>query len=254
MRKKLMKVAVIVGAVVVVLLIVLAFSLNGIVRKGVEVVGSKVLGVSVTLEKASVSALRGKVSLEGLVLGSPGGFEAEEMFRVGRVSVRAKISSLLGDEMVVKEVDIDAPEITLEIDGLRTNWGALLEGLEKEEAEEEKAEKKVRVDVIRFRDGKIKVSGVPLAGSAGIPLPSLEIKELKTADGTGVTVARLMRDVIRSLYRSILQAADKVLPTEQLEKLGKGVGLAIKDVGAAGAEKAKGLIKGIGEILPGKKE
>jgi hypothetical protein len=181
------------------------------------------------------------------------------MFRVGRISVRAKIMSFLSDELVVHEVEIDAAEITLEVEGLRTNWSALIAQLEKKEEEEkpaeeeptEKAQKKVRVGVIRFTNGKVKISGVPLAGSEGIPLPSLEITEFGTGDATAVTIATMVKAIVRSLYKAILQAADKVIPADQLKQLGAGVGSVVKDLGGTGAEKAKGLFQGIKEALPG---
>lgn len=110
MRKKLLTIGIIVVAVVVLAIVVVALNLNGIVKKGIVTVGPMVLGVPVELEKASVSPLRGRVALEGFALGSPEGFEAPEMFRVGRVSVRAKIMSFLSDELVVHEVEIDAAE------------------------------------------------------------------------------------------------------------------------------------------------
>jgi len=250
MRKKLLTIGIVVVAVLVIAVIVVALNLNGIVKKAVTTVGPMVLGVPVELEKASVSPLRGKVALEGFALGSPEGFEAPEMFRVGRVSVHASIMSFLSDELVVHEVEIDAPEMTLEVEGTRTNWGALIAQLEKEEEEaaeapaEEapKAQKKIRVGVIRFTNGKVKITGVPLAGSEGIPLPSLEVTDFGTADAPAVT---------RSLYKAILQAADKIIPADQLKQLGAGLGTAVKDLGGTGAEAAKGIFKGIKEALPG---
>jgi len=259
MRKKLLTIGIIVVAVVVLAIVVVALNLNGIVKKGIVTVGPMVLGVPVELDKASVSPLRGRVVLEGFALGSPEGFEAPEMFRVGRVSVRANIMSFLSDELVVHEVEIDAAEITLEVEGVRTNWSALIAQLEKKEApasEEaaeapaEKAQKKVRVGVIRFTNGKVKISGLPLAGSKGVPLPSLEITEFGTGDATAVTIATMVKAIVRSLYKAILQAADKVIPADQLKQLGAGLGSVVKDLGGTGAEKAKGLFKGIKDILP----
>jgi len=188
------------------------------VKKAVTTVGPMVLGVPVELEKASVSPLRGKVALEGFALGSPEGFEAPEMFRVGRVSVHASIMSFLSDELVVHEVEIDAPEMTLEVEGTRTNWGALIAQLEKEEEEaaeapaEEapKAQKKIRVGVIRFTNGKVKITGVPLAGSEGIPLPSLEVTDFGTADAPAVTIATMAGPFTRRSSRRRTRSSPQI--------------------------------------------
>jgi len=259
MRKKLMTIVAVLVAVVVVIVLVVGLSLNSIVRKAIVTVAPMVLGVPVELEGAAVSPLRGKVVLEGFALGSPEGFDEPAMFRVGRVSVRAKISSFLSDELVVHEVEIDRPEMTLEVEGTRTNWGALIAQLEKKEeataeapAEEAaKAQKKIRIGVIRFTNGKVRISGLPLAGSEGIPLPSLEITEFGTGDATAVTVATMVKAIVRSLYMAIVQAADKIIPADQLKKLGLDAGAVVKDLGGTGVEAAKGLFKGIKDALPG---
>ena len=67
------------AALLVVLLVValvfIAHNMGRIVKVGVERGGSLVLGVSTSLDSASVSLLGGTAGLDGLTLGSPEGFK-----------------------------------------------------------------------------------------------------------------------------------------------------------------------------------
>ncbi|MCK4283864.1 MAG: hypothetical protein KAX44_06075 [Candidatus Brocadiae bacterium] len=268
MKRKMVIAAVAVAVVVVVGLVLVASNLDKIIKIGVEKGGTLVLGVPTTLEKATVAVREGTVGLDGLVLGSPEGFAEPSMFELAHAHTTVDIGSLRKEELVIHEVIIDGPKITLEFAGGTTNWGTVLERLEREPKDEEakqKSQKKLRVDRIVFSNGKIRIAGFPVAGSATVPLPTLEITDLAPADGTSQTVGGVLADVIRSLYKSILAAATDVVPTEQIEKLGKEAFAAVGDatatakeageaVGEAAkdaTEKAKGLLRG---VLPGLKD
>jgi hypothetical protein len=245
MVKKIVLVAGGLVVLVIVGIVVLAGNLDKLVKVGVEKGGTLVLGVPTSLDKATVSIRGGTVGLDGLVLASPEGFDSPEMFRLGHAHTTVEIGSLTGDEIVVHEVVIDGPEITLEFSGGKSNWGTVLDNLESEPAEEEKemSQKKIRVDLIRFANAKIRVAGIPLAGTATVPLPTLVITEFRTADSGGATVRNVLADVIRSLYGSILGTVKGIVPAEELQKLGAG---ALSLVGDAG-----GLVKDAGSGLGG---
>ena len=252
------------GLVVLMFIVGLLVMLNlgNLVEKAVETGGSIVLGVPTELDNASVSLLGGTVGLDGLSLGSPEGFEAPEMFKLGHAHTTADVWSLTSGEIVVREVVIDGPEITLEFAGGKTNWGTLLARLKSAptgEEEKEKSEKTIRVDRIVFSNGKIRVAGVPMVGSATVPLPDVEVTDLRSADGTGTTVRNVLADVISSLYKGMLGAVKGVVPVEELERLGKELqealgepGVILEKTGAAvdeaakeAAEKAKDVLRGV---------
>jgi mRNA-degrading endonuclease toxin of MazEF toxin-antitoxin module len=218
-----------------------------------------ILGVPTSLDKATVSVREGTLGLDGLTLGSPEGFTEPSMFELTHAHVTMDIGSVRSDEILVHEVVIDGPQITLEFAGGKTNWGTLLARLETPPTEEQaKSEKKVRIDRIVISNAKVRLAGIPLAGSATVPLPTLEITDLAQADGTGQTVGNVLGDVIRSLYTSILSAAKGVLPTEQVEKLAKEAGAvlgdardAVKDAGSTVQDAATGAAKGVSEKATG---
>ena len=230
-----------------------AANLDKIVRGGVEKGGSLVLGVPTTLEGASVSLLKGRAALNGLALGSPKGFRAPEMLRVGHARVDMDLWSLRRRELVVNDVLIDGPEITLEFAGGKTNWGVLLQRLKGEPSAEERAsETKMRVDRIVIVNGRVRVEGIPFAESMGVPLPRVEIKDLRTADGGALTAGKVLAGVVESLYGAIGSAVKGRVPGDLESLRGRVTELRDKarDV-RDDAEKARGLIKG---ILGGEKD
>jgi len=260
-KRKILLAGAVVVVLVVVLIIAIGANLGKIVKVGVEKGGTMILGVSTNLDRATVSVREGTLGLDGLTLGSPEGFTEPSMFDLNHAHVTMDIGSVRSDEILVHEVVIDGPQITLEFAGGKTNWGTLLARLETKPTEEQakkQREKKIRIDRIVISNAKVRMAGIPLAGSASVPLPRLEITDLAPADGTGRTVGNVLGDVIRSLYASILNAAKDVLPTEQVEKLAKeagamlgDAGAAVKDAGSAVGGAAAGAAKGVGEKAKG---
>lgn len=260
---RLLKRVVILGVILLVVVVAIgAFvvaNLDTIVEKGVEKGGTMILGVNTELDGASVSLLRGKAGLEGLKLGSPEGFEADGMFKLNEVQVDLDVRSLRSDEIVISEILIDGPEITLEFSGGKTNWGTVLERLKGEPKEEEKDAPKMRIDHVLITDASIRIAGIPLIGDVSVPLPRVEINDLKSTDGTGLTARKALSSIFTSMYAGIIQAVQESEVAEHLGAIAgeagallkgtghviEGVGGAVKDVLEGGAEQAGGLIKGI---------
>ncbi len=65
------------------------------------------------------------------------------------------------------------------------------------EEEKEEMTKSIRLDRRVFTNGKINIEGMPVR----VPLPTVEIKDIRTADGTGVTVRNVLVQVVESLRR-----------------------------------------------------
>ena len=160
------------------------------------------------------------MGFDGLMIGSPEGFEQPSMFKLAHAHATVDISSLRGDEIVVHEVVIDGPEITLEIGNGTTNWGTVMSRLEREPDPEEKAkesEKRIRIDRIVFSNGKIRIAGIPLVGSVAVPLPSLELTDIGGggAEGAG-SVRETIAEVVGKLYKAILAAAGSAAGSDSL--------------------------------------
>jgi hypothetical protein len=255
MKKKLLVIACIVVGVLVVAVVLLIANLDRIARVGVTRGGSAVLGVPVDLKEADVS-LSGSVGMEQFTIGSPEGYKADHMFKLDRGHVEAEVMSFLSDEIVVRDVLIDGPEVTLELKGGKANWAVLLDRLksksEKEEPpEEEAAKKRMRIDHLVIRKGKIRLVGLP-TGAVSVPLPKVEMHDIGKKEKAKRLPGAVL-EVVRGLYAAILTGAGDVLPAEQMKKLTGDVSDVLKDasklIEGAGGETGKKAKKAVGDPL-----
>ncbi len=113
-RKWILRSLVVVFVILIVALVVVAFSLGSIVKKGVERVGPSATKVDVKLKSAGVWLLAWRVELTGFVLGNPPGYKTPSSVELGDVDVRFKPGSIFADKLVVQSIRVKAPIITLE--------------------------------------------------------------------------------------------------------------------------------------------
>src|SRR5438876_10673806 len=114
-----MKKLIIRGVVVLLVLLVLAvgvsiYFLGSIVKKGVETVGPQITRTEIRLDSATLSLLSGSGKLNGLFVGNPQGFKTDSAIKIGSVRVGVAPASIFSDKVHVKEVNVQAPEISFE--------------------------------------------------------------------------------------------------------------------------------------------
>lgn len=242
MKKMIRRVLIGVVLLAVIALITVAFSMNYIIKQGVEMAGPKLAKVSMTLDKARVSLFTGGGGLYGLVVGNPDGFKSPFAIKMGETSVAIKPTSLLSDKIVVKSVHVMAPEITLEGNLKGNNLSTILAnvesslGLDKKRdtqtapaAEAQKPGKKIQVDDFLFSGAKVTLSLTELGGkSTTIPLPDIHLTDLgKGSDG--ITAGELVRLITKAILDSTTQNAGG-----SVSALAKGA----VDAGKAAAQEA----------------
>ena len=237
--------------------VVLLANLRAIVRTAVEKGGTLVLGVPAKLQGASVSIFEGTMGLDGLTVGSPQGFDAPEMFQMRRIHASVDLWSLLRDEIVIYKLEVEGPEVTLEIEDGRTNWGTLMSRLKKEAPEAEGPETKLLIRRIVVQRGSVRLQGLPVVNGVTIPLPNVEIEELRTADGKGVTARKVATAVVEGFYRAIGQAVEQAR-MGKLEDLGDEMASVLEKAGTAldkgaltdkAAEAGEGVKKLLKDVL-----
>ena len=97
---------VIISFVLVVLLIagVGVFYFDSIVKNGIEVVGSRLLGTSVTVNSVSLSPLNGSGTIRGLSIENPQGFNSGYAIQLDELSVNLNASSVFSDVVEIESV------------------------------------------------------------------------------------------------------------------------------------------------------
>lgn len=231
-------------AVLIIAIGVVTAKLDTIVEHGVETVGPKLTKTSIGLDKVAIGLLSGSGEVDGLVVGTPEGFNAEYTMKVAHTHLALKPASLLSDKIVIDKIVIESPEIILE-GGLKDNNLTALQknvtaaaggGGAAAPASTEPAgeQKKLQVNHFELTGAKVHLRLSMLAGkNVTITAPDVMLQDLGTGP-EGITSGELVKRALDAMTADILTAAAKAvgeLGKEAVDAAGKA---------AAGAADAAG--------------
>jgi len=261
-------VLVIVGAAAVIVIAIIAiilFSLGNIIEKGVETAGSASLGTDVTLADADLSILGGRVSFGDLQIANPTGFKTDHLFKLGKAQVAVKPTSLLQDEIVIDNVILDSPSLTIEQSAAGTNMSVVLGNIKrttpakekpkKEEPKEEEPgkQKTFRVKLLRITGAKVTFASFMTAGKPiTVPLPEIKMENISNADGSGMELAQVIEKVLVEMMQKALTEGKGLVPIDimndvrgDLGKLAPELAGSVSDTAQELLEKTTGSLKGL---------
>lgn len=249
MKKLIIRIVAGVVLLVIIALVVVFFSLNSIVKKGVETVGPKLTQVEMRLNSANLSPFSGRGQLSGLFVGNPQGYKTPSAITVGDIKVGVQPSSVMSDTVVIEEVTVKAPEITFEGSLSGNNLSQILANLDaatggdkaaKPAEPAKKSEKKFYVKDVAINDGKIHLSVTALGTSKAVtlPLPPVHLQNIGSRE-QGVSAAELSRQIMKEITANATKAVG--------EAMAKGLDQGVKEIGkeATGQldKAAKGALK-----------
>jgi hypothetical protein len=224
--KKLVKV-VLIGLIVLVIVAVLGvhFFLDGAIKRGVEIVGPKVTKTDVKLGSASLSLLSGSGKLTDLLVANPEGYKSASAIQFGSTSLGVKTGSLLSDKIIIKSINVQAPELSCETDLKGNNLKKLLSNIEETSGSSTskgpaeptdasaKANKKLQVDEFVINGAKLHISvDAPVIGqkTATVTIPDIKLTSLGTGP-EGITAAELSRVVLKTLLSNAVEQVEKTV-------------------------------------------
>ena len=189
----------------------LFFYLDSIVKSGIEVVGSNLLGTEVTVDSVSLSPLSGQGSISGLRVENPEGFESQYAFELDSVLVSIDVNSVFTDAAEIESIVIMQPVITYETKIASDNIRTLLDNLDEGDApssDPETEDDSAQQIIIReFRMVGSQLNFVSALVSAPITLADIEIRDIG-AEGGSASAANAVRVVLQELVASILNSDD----------------------------------------------
>ena len=189
----------------------LFFYLDSIVKSGIEVVGSNLLGTAVTVDSVSLSPLSGQGSISGLRVENPEGFESQYAFELDSVLVSIDVNSVFTDAAEIESIVIMQPVITYETKIASDNIRTLLDNLDEGDApssDPETEDDSAQQIIIReFRTVGSQLNFVSALVSAPITLADIEIRDIG-AEGGSASAANAVRVVLQELVASILNSDD----------------------------------------------
>ena len=255
MKKWFFRILLAVIVLLVLALVAAGLFLDGVVKRGVEIVGSSLTKVDVKLESVSLSLFSGSGKIKGLVVSNPPEFKTPSAISVGKASLTLEAKSLLSDKVVIKSIVVEGPEITYEVDlKAKSNLGTILANLEeatggatKEPAKAPapaSAGKKLEVDEFVVSGAKVRVSATVLGGSS-VPAPLPEIRLPAMGKGPeGITPAELTRQVLEAVLKAAIEKGGTVL-----SDVGKGALYMGKDLGGSATNTVNKATKGVLDLF-----
>ena len=218
---------------ILIVLIVLAVAgsfifLGAIIKKGVETAGPQITKTDVKLNSVTLSFLSGSGKIKGFVLGNPQGFKTPAAISVGTANLALEPKSLFGDKVIIRDITVDAPEITWESDLTSVNLRKILANIEEssgggktsdtnQPAPAAKSEagpgKKLEVDNFLIKNAKVHVSvNAPVIGqqTANVNIPEIHLTNMGT-NADGITAAELSKKVFSAIVEASAQEAEKVI-------------------------------------------
>jgi uncharacterized protein involved in outer membrane biogenesis len=226
-------------SIAIVILVILGVVAVGLfldtaVKRGVETVGPMLTKVEVKLDSVNLSLLSGGGKLKGLLVGNPSGYKTASAIQVGDASLAIAPSSIFSSKVVIRSINVQAPEITFETDLAGNNLSKIVANLQAATggssssagSADKKAGKKLQVDDFLITGGKIHVSVTALGGhSATVPLPEIHLTSLGQGPD-GITAAELTKLVLQAVEKEAVQAAASSVAdlSKDASNLTKGLG------------------------------
>jgi uncharacterized protein involved in outer membrane biogenesis len=236
MKKLFLRIGLVVLLLLVVLFVVSIFFLGRIAKNRVEAIGPQMTQGPVTLDSADVWLMPGHVQLKGVFIGNPPGYKSDCAIKLGEISVRMNFFSALSDKVVVDQITMKSPEITVE-GGLKKNnltkiqknmsdyvdSGSAPSKTPDSTNSTPKPTKKYQVNELTITAARLHF--VSLLGSGknvSISLPDIHLANLGAAEG-GITSPEIAKKALEALLDSISENAGK-----EIGNLSKEAGSKIK--------------------------
>lgn len=114
-----MKKALVVVGIILVLIAVgvvwILGSLDDIVKKQIEVIGTELTGTDVSVSGVNIELSDGSGSITGLTVANPKGYQADHAFKMKLLHLGIDLPSVGKNPLILKELVIDSPAVTMEM-------------------------------------------------------------------------------------------------------------------------------------------
>jgi uncharacterized protein involved in outer membrane biogenesis len=252
MKKLLIRISIAVVILLILGVVAVCLSLDHAVKRGIETVGPMLTQVEVKLDSVSLSLFSGAGKMKGLIVGNPAGYKTASAIQVGSASLALQPGSIFSDKVIIKSINLQAPEITFETDFKGNNLSKILSNLEAatgggastDQKSAAKGGRKLQVDDFLISGAKVHVSMTTLGGkSATLPLPEIHLTGLGQGPD-GITAAELTKIVLQAVEKEAVQVASTAVAD-----LGKDAAGLTKGIGGTAGGAADKVTKGLGGLF-----
>jgi hypothetical protein len=256
------------------------FFLDTIVGKGIEAGCTKALGVETSVGLVRVGLLTGTFSVRGLRIANPPGFETDHFFTLGRLHFEVPPESLREETIVVRLLELDNVDVSLETVDKKANYDVILDNLnrfsktgsadpnaKKSADQDEEGGKGLVIHEVVIRDIIARVDLGTVSGKADrveVEIPELRMHPNKHTGSAEVSVAQMTQVIVTAVLTGIAKNAPAALAKGLFQGLGGLASVTLEFPGAlsTGATRVGGAavklgggavdaIKGLGGLFGG---
>ena len=194
------------GAILIVGFLSVSLFLNSMVKSGIEEVGSDMAGTQVTVESVSLSLFSGSGSIEGIKIDNPDNFESEHAIVLQNLEISADLTSLFSDEIIINEIIISEPAISIiqkipdnNLRMLMSNFNAAME-------EGSSSSATMIIEHLLVQNGQVTVT--PSIGAAKVAIVKMDKFELNNIGEQGSnSTEQVVNQVASAIINEALQKA-----------------------------------------------
>jgi len=189
----------IVIAIPVLVVLTLLFAINPIARRSAESLATGALGLPVAVDRARVN-LAGGVHLYQLSVGNPRQFKEVRSFRLGRIDAAVTLPSLFNQTLEVQDLLLENPELIVEFDQDKTNWGAIFDNLvNASRAPSEGEGRTFIIHRVRIAHPVVIVHAKEAPKGVRIHLRDIELRDVGTGPGSASPTYLVLATIFQAL-------------------------------------------------------
>ncbi|MFP8489892.1 hypothetical protein ACKGJO_12455 [Gracilimonas sp. Q87] len=214
MKNKGLKILAGILVIIIAAVLVITWSLDGMIKSGIEENGSELLQTSVTVDNVSVSIFGGSGTINGFTVQNPEDFSEEPAFYIQEASMKVDILSLFSDQIVVNEIIVKNPDLFFEQIGMGVNLKKLNDNMDL--ASGEPSETSLVIDYLLIEDAEVTVSSsLERDRTTEVTLAEFTLNDIGRNGNN--TVKQSVRQILKPLFQQAMEEALKSGVTEQLE-------------------------------------
>lgn len=184
-------------------------NVDRLVKQAIESQGSQMTGAPVRVGSVKISTLDGRGELSNLVIGNPPGFKSLYALKVERVLVEIDIATLAKDVVLIKRIEVAAPDVIYEKGTTATNFDVIQKNIATAlgSGDDKNSGKKIIVDHFSLRAANARVSAAFMNGKTiGVSLPDITLNHIGqqkngiTPDEFGQIIAGALKHKLTGAY------------------------------------------------------
>lgn len=141
---------------VLIALVTVTLSLDGIIKSGIENNGSDLLQTKVEVDDVDISIFSGKGTVHGFKVQNPEGFSETPAIQIVETEIEIDLSSIFSKQIVIRELIVKKPELYFEQKGFGTNLTKLNDNMEF--SSESPSDKTLVIGHLLVENSEVKVS------------------------------------------------------------------------------------------------